>query len=259
MANLNFSCTQCGKCCHDLRLPLTRGEAVEWLTRGGTVELLCEAMPWLEEPDPSNLQALHKRRRSFPAMSGGLPIRVVVVLTAVYVGPCPNLGADMRCGIYESRPHVCRIYPVEINPFIALSPANKMCPPEAWTASTPLLRDGDIVDEETRLHIAQSRQEDELEAVFKGVVCTELGLGSAAVTNEGFTVHSPPADILLRALGQVRFDSAEVLPQWTMLSNQEKTVQALVKVGADAAFMSSAAVGATKYLGFRADALNAVG
>src|SRR5471030_1717171 len=76
MPNLNFSCVSCGKCCHDLRLPLTWQEAIDWLSRDGTVELLCEALPWPEEPEPSNLQAQHKRRRSFPTMSGNLPIRV---------------------------------------------------------------------------------------------------------------------------------------------------------------------------------------
>ena len=47
-------------------------------------------------------------------MSGSLPTRVVVILTGAYEGPCPNLQPDMRCGIYEQRPLVCRIYPAEI-------------------------------------------------------------------------------------------------------------------------------------------------
>lgn len=37
-----------------LRIPLTIDEAIAWLQRGGHVELLCDAMPWLVEPEPDN-------------------------------------------------------------------------------------------------------------------------------------------------------------------------------------------------------------
>ena len=142
--DIDFECTMCGNCCHDLRLPLTVAEALAWLGRGNEVQILCEALPWPEEPAADNLQAAHKRRRSFAAMSGSLPTRIVVILTGAFVGPCPNLQADMRCRIYEERPFVCRIYPAEINPFIELVPANKGCPPEAWTPGlAPLVRAGD--------------------------------------------------------------------------------------------------------------------
>jgi Fe-S-cluster containining protein len=257
MANLNFSCVSCGKCCHDLRLPLTWQEATDWLARGGAVELLCEALPWLEEPDQSNLQAQHKRRRSFPTMSGDLPIRVIVVLTAVYTGACPNLGADFRCSIYEIRPHVCRIYPAEINPFIALSPANKLCPPEAWTSAAPLLRDDTIVDDETRSHIAQSRRDDEHEAPSKQALCALLGITSAGLSSEGFAVHVPPADQLLNALRAGPQDvDQENLPSWTLVSNQANTINALTQAGANADLTSSNSSGLTRYIGFRADAPN---
>ena len=116
--DIDFECTMCGKCCHDLRLPLTVTEAVAWLERGNNVQILCEALPWPEEPPAENRLATHKRRRSFASMSGSLPTRVLVTLAAVYAGPCPNLRPDMRCAIYEQRPLVCRIYPAEINPFI---------------------------------------------------------------------------------------------------------------------------------------------
>jgi Fe-S-cluster containining protein len=256
MPDLNFSCVSCGKCCHDLRLPLTWNEAIDWLSRDGTVELLCEALPWLEEPDSSNLQAQHKRRRSFPTMSGNLPIRVIVVLTAVYTGACPNLDADFRCSIYDIRPHVCRIYPAEINPFIALSPANKICPPEAWASSTPLMRGDTIVDDEIRLHIAQSRRDDEREALSKQALCALLGIGSAGLSSEGFAVHAPPADDLLKALrAGLRDDlDQENLPSWMVLSNQANTIKALTSAGANAQLASSSSAGLSGYIGFRADA-----
>lgn len=255
MPDLNFSCVSCGKCCHDLRLPLTWQEAIDWLSREGTVELMCEALPWLEEPDPSNLQAQHKRRRSFPAMSGNLPIRVVVVLTAVYTGACPNLDAEFRCRIYEIRPHVCRIYPAEINPFITLSPANKICPPEAWTSPVPLMRGETVVDDEVRTHIALSRRDDEHEASSKQVLCALLGIGSAGLSSEGFAVHAPPANDLLKALRAGLQDvDQENVPSWTVVSNQANTVNALTSAGADADLTSNASSGPSRYIGFRPDA-----
>jgi Fe-S-cluster containining protein len=258
LPDLNFSCVSCGKCCHDLRLPLTWLEAIDWLSRNGTVELLCEALPWPEEPESSNLQAQHKRRRSFATMSGDLPIRVIVVLTAVYTGACPNLDAQFRCRIYETRPQVCRIYPAEINPFIALSPANKLCPPEAWASPTPLLRDDAIVDEETRSHIAQSRRDDEHEALSKQVLCALLGIGSAGLSSEGFAIHAPPAEQLLEALRAGLQDAdQENLPSWTFVSNQASTINALTSAGANAHFTSSTSSGPSRYIGFRADASGA--
>jgi Fe-S-cluster containining protein len=257
MPNLNFSCVSCGKCCHDLRLPLTWQEAIDWLSRDGTVELLCEALPWPEEPEPSNLQAQHKRRRSFPTMSGNLPIRVVVVLTAVYTGACPNLDAQFRCSIYEIRPHVCRIYPAEINPFIALSPADKLCPPEAWVSSAPLMRGDAIVDEEVRTHIALSRRDDEREALSKQALCALLGIDNAGLGSEGFAVHAPPADILLKALRAGLQDvDQENLPPWTLVSNQASTINALTSAGASAQLTSNTSSGPSRYIGFRADASN---
>lgn len=255
MADINFSCTSCGRCCHDLRLPLTRGEAIDWLVRGGTVEILCEATPWLAEPDPSDQQLLHRQRRSFPGMSGNLPVRVTVVLTAIYVGACPHLTPEFRCGIYESRPHVCRIYPAEINPFIKFSPANKLCPPEAWASSSPLIRNDEIVDDEVRLHVALSRHEDALQALSKQVLCADLGIATAGLSNEGFALHAPSPERLLEALrkepeagGQLPF------PTWTIASNQANTVNALKAAGAESRWTSSTATDTERYIGFRSDA-----
>ncbi|KVC96759.1 YkgJ family cysteine cluster protein [Burkholderia ubonensis] len=260
MNDIDFACTACGKCCHDLRLMLTIDEAIAWLQRGGRVELLCDAIPWPVEPEPDNAFAAYKRARSTPALSGALPVRVTTVLTASYAGPCPNLRADMRCGIYDERPLVCRIYPAEINPFVELSPEGKACPPDAWR-TTPLLRGGAIVDDDTRRNIERSRAANVAEAPLRAQVCAALGVATAAVANEGFVIHAPPPDALLAALNGVRAAPAtgeadDVGAQWTLLSNRAATVDALASTGAAAGLTASAAddARALRYLGFFPDA-----
>ncbi|KVD26632.1 YkgJ family cysteine cluster protein [Burkholderia ubonensis] len=260
MNDIDFACTACGKCCHDLRLMLTIDEAIAWLQRGGRVELLCDAIPWPVEPEPDNAFAAYKRARSTPALSGALPVRVTTVFTASYAGPCPNLRADMRCGIYDERPLVCRIYPAEINPFVELSPEGKACPPDAWR-TTPLLRGGAIVDDDTRRNIERSRAANVAEAPLRAQVCAALGVATAAVANEGFVIHAPPADALLAVLNGVRAAPATVEAddtgtQWTLLSNRAATVDALASTGAAVGLAASAAddARAFRYLGFFADA-----
>src|SRR5450631_1131003 len=68
--DLHFKCTQCGKCCRDIKLPLTVSEAMDWLRCGHPVQVICEALPWLEEPPADDLKAAHRRRRSFATMAG---------------------------------------------------------------------------------------------------------------------------------------------------------------------------------------------
>ena len=261
--DIDFGCTMCGNCCHDLRLPLTVAEALAWLGRGNEVQILCEALPWPEEPAADNLQAAHKRRRSFAAMSGSLATRVVVILTGAFAGACPNLQADMRCRIYEERPFVCRIYPAEINPFIQLEPANKGCPPEAWTPGlAPLMRAGQLVDATTVDLIARSRAADAADVPVKQRLCALLGIDVAALANEGFVVHSPSREALLAALREVSAvvgsgdASAEdaspsaAAPVWRFVSNRRATVDALVSVGALGDCVDGGGEAAFEYLGF---------
>ena len=159
MNDINFECVMCGGCCRDLRLPVTLSEARKWLERGGQVDVLCEATPWPVEPDSTSAFAAYRRKRTFAASSGTLPIRVAVTVAASFTGACPNLGDDMRCGIYEERPLVCRVYPAEINPFIRLNHEHKLCPPDAWQVSTPFAIDGVLLDSATRAAIEQSRRD----------------------------------------------------------------------------------------------------
>lgn len=256
MSDLNFSCTQCGKCCHNLRLPLTRPEAVAWLQRGGAVEVLCEAVPWVSEPAASDAPAMHKRRRSFPAWSGELPIRVIVVLVATFQGACPNLGHDMRCGIYDSRPHVCRIYPAEVNPFLSVSPSHKQCPPEAWTSPSPFVRANQVVDAQIQLHMSLLRHGDQLDIALKAWICKALDIQMASLSNEGFVAHSPSPESLLALLQQTPPDADGKSPQshWTMVTNQAATFDALRLVGATSMDARAFTEGPSRYLGFRPDA-----
>ncbi|HEX7909578.1 MAG TPA: YkgJ family cysteine cluster protein [Paraburkholderia sp.] len=231
--DVNFDCTMCGKCCHNLRLPLTVSESIAWLRRGDKVQLFVEAIPWPEEPPPDNLVAAHKRRRSFPATSGSLPIRVVVIIVAAFDGPCPNLLDDMRCGTYESRPLVCRIYPAEINPFISLDVEQKACPAEAWTgASSPLLRQGKIVNSQIAELIMESRNTDAAEVEAKAALCLALGINSTALSSEGFFVHTPDQASLLNALESVRTVTAAAPSSWQFVSSRQATVDALRSVDA---------------------------
>ncbi len=200
MGNTDFGCTQCGKCCRDTKVPLTVAEAMQWLSRGDEVQLLCEASLWPEALD-GEPRAAHFKRRSFPVMSGSMPARVVVMLVANVVGACPNLLSDLRCGIYADRPLVCRIYPAEINPLVALMPQNKACPPEAWAEDQPVLLQGGVLRDETiRRDIELSRAADALDADLKYRLCLGLNLAHTALVHEAVLVYSPAANTLLSAL-----------------------------------------------------------
>jgi len=258
--NADFACTQCGRCCHGLKLPLTVAEAVAWLQAGHRVDVLCDATPWPEEPTPADLRAAHRRSRSFPALSGGLPVRVVAILAASFSGACPNLGPGMVCGIYERRPLVCRIYPAEISPFIALQPEAKACPPEAWAAGgAPLMRGGVLVDAALRSAVQASREADMAEAPLKEQVCAALSIGLAAVADEGFVAHAPAPAALLRVLLQL---SSKPQPQpaaaehgaaasaWQVVTDRAATQAAWRAGGAELLAPADAAASGAQWLAF---------
>lgn len=250
--DIDFGCTGCGKCCNNLRLPLTVSEAITWIERGNSVQLFVDAIPWLDEPSPDDRVAAHKRRRSFPAFSGSLPVRVVPLIVAAYDGPCPNLQPDLRCGIYDERPLVCRIYPAEINPFIPLDPSKKACPPEAWAPGPkPLMRGGTLIDAETAALIEQSRTADAQEVGIKAALCSELGVDSAAVGNEGFAVYSPEPLAVLHALERAKSNPTPGdASRWRFVSNRRATVEALRSVGAAASPASATGAESPGYLAF---------
>jgi Fe-S-cluster containining protein len=230
-----FQCTKCGNCCRHFKLPLTVSEAIAWLGRGNDVQVLCEAAPWPITPPDDDLHSAYWRRRSFAAMSGSLPMRVTVILAAPLSGACPNLEADMRCAIYESRPHVCQIYPAEINPFVEMKPESKSCPPEAWTSGLPLLNgQGKIVDEGIHRLIEQARDTNSRDAHAKERLCATLRLDAAALANEGFVVYSPDRAVLLAALRQAERETAAATDptSWRFISNKQQTIDVLSAGGA---------------------------
>ncbi|PTR34341.1 putative zinc- or iron-chelating protein [Luteibacter sp. OK325] len=225
----------CGRCCHGLRLPLGLAEARNWLGEGGDVELFCEAIPWPQEMPADDGVAQHKRNRSFAAASGTLPVRVIVSLLATFEGACPNLRSDMSCGIYERRPMACRIYPAEVNPFLSVDPAQKLCPPEAWTTGTVLQTDeGRWADTTVAEAVDSRRGSDYREADAKGRLCELLGIVEAGLTNEGVVTHTPERSHFLAALDAVSVDAlpGTSQPDWVLVSHRERTLALLDSAGA---------------------------
>lgn len=249
---VQFDCTQCGKCCHNLKLPLSVEEAIRWSRQGHRVQFLCDALPDLGDPDPADVAAHYRHQRSFAAMSGGLSVRVHAILVASHDGPCPHLQADMRCGDYEERPRVCRIYPAEIAPHVPFDPDIKQCPPEAWDVRQPLfLRDGRIVSDETVALIEAHRRTTRADTPIKATACELLGLNSAALGNEGYVVHSPEPAVLVEILELAC--SAEhgkgIAPAWSILTNRRPTFNMLEDAGARSTLCKAGA----DYIAFFAD------
>jgi Fe-S-cluster containining protein len=249
--DLNFSCTQCGKCCRKTKVPLTVPETLEWMSAGHQVQLICEASAWLEPLPIDDPKRAHFRRRSFAANSGSMEVRVIAILVANVPGGCPNLLPDMRCAIYERRPLVCRIYPVEINPFRELKVENKACPPEAWGGGLPLLlRDGRVVSDVIRQDIQRSRDIDVLDVNVKRRLCAALHVADAAVTREGFIVYSPSVPVLHDAIALAVNDADAAPPDtsWRFVSDRPETVERLASAGAEAVLASDLGSVAAQYV-----------
>jgi len=240
-----FNCTACGQCCHNLKLPLGIAEAVDWLRRGGQVQIICEAIPWVAEPDAADAVASHKRSISFAAMSGQLPIRVLVYLVASFDGPCPQLGANNMCGVYAHRPLTCRIYPAEVNPFVAIDPAQKACPPDAWQGVVPLMTDTLHAD----VRAFRQRARDEVQ--HKAWLCAQLGIHWSAISNQGYAIHTPDSAQLLRALLACPDTAAPPTHgSWALTTHVAENIQTLQDMGALCAPAATLAEGAVQYVHF---------
>jgi Fe-S-cluster containining protein len=246
--DVDFQCTRCGKCCCNLWLPLSVDEAINWILDGNTVQVLCEAIPWPAELPVEDLQAAFKRERSFPASAGKLPVRVLVTLAAPQRERCPNLNGDGLCAIYARRPAVCRVYPVELNPFRALDPARRLCPPEAWLPGLPaLMRERQLTDESLRLLVesVQSRAVNDVDVM--AVLCEMLGIRLAALSNEGYVAHNPPADKLLEALRSIRpgeYSGGD----WMFVTGIQETQEAILSCDAQCIRAEEAACSGAEYL-----------
>jgi Fe-S-cluster containining protein len=233
--NVNFACAKCGQCCHDLKVPLTVCEAIHWLIDGHKVCILVDAVPWPDEPELRDEVALHRRNMSFTVVTGGLASRVSVTLAATFDGACPHLSSGMRCTNYAQRPLSCRIYPAEPHPLVKLMPTSKKCPPEAWGEYHPaMMRGGCLADGELLALIQQERAALVADVPIKARLCSLLGLGAAALINEGFAVYVPTSGELLAALRLAVAEAPAVSPQidWRYVTDQTRTQTVLRAAGA---------------------------
>jgi len=256
--DIHFNCTQCGKCCRDSKIPLTVAEALNWLNRGHAVQLICEASPWPQDLADDDPRAAHFKRRSFAVTSGMMPTRVAVMLVADIAGACPNLLADLRCGIYENRPLVCRIYPAEINPLVGLDPKKKACPPEAWATDQPLLlRNGTVMSEVIRRDIQSSRDTSAIDVAVKNRLCVALNVTDTALVHEAVLVYSPTIAALSSALAFAMAGEGAGNPQaqWRFVSNFPETIENLAASGAVALALRSADAASYQHLNFKREAL----
>jgi Fe-S-cluster containining protein len=219
-----------------LRLTLSVEEAIVWASRGDLVQILCHAAPDTGERTET---ADYKRERRFVARSGKLTIQVQVILVARFEGACPNLGPDMRCGIYDKRPNVCRIYPAEIIPGRVMNPANRVCPPEAWAESQPqfLTDDGRVLDNVTNNALANARAAGLSDLQARQSLVAALDIDVTALENDGFTVWTiNPAElvILLRdaAKSSTRLVASNDVPDWRFMSPRAEIAALISSAGA---------------------------
>ncbi|MFJ4347214.1 YkgJ family cysteine cluster protein [Pseudomonas sp. NPDC089401] len=225
--SLRFACTGCGKCCTGHHVPLTLDEARRWAASGGQVVVLIEGFV-SDGPGMPADQREHVLRRSHPVPCGAGEVRVSVTFAAFNPGRCRNLDANDLCTIYESRPLVCRIYPVEINPHIPLRPENKDCPPEAWEQGPELIHGSLPVDPQLAALVQASRQADRDDIGAKVAVCQALGMTTSALKGNGFTAYLPDMMAFATALAQV---SSAADDGWTLHVEQPELVNDLQGLG----------------------------
>lgn len=195
---VRYTCVTCGICCKGRLVPLTLQEAEQWLARGDDVAVILEAFSHIAAPETSP-QYRHDANRAATVDTAGGKLNVIAIFAGNSLSQCPNLQADNLCGIYEERPLVCRIYPMEINPFIALREDNKICPPESWGQGEILCSDG-VANPPLQALINQSRQADISDATTKVAICTALGMDVASWKGDGFAIHFPQREALLAAI-----------------------------------------------------------
>lgn len=195
---IRFACNGCGVCCKGRLIPLTLSESRQWLQRGHDVAVILEAFDETLYPtEPAKF--VHSSRRAIEVDSGTAKIRAVAILAANALMQCPNLDDQDRCGIYEERPLVCRIYPMEISPFISLNPAQKACPPEVWDEGEIIFSDR-IVDPTLASQVDQSREADRNDAGAKVAICESMGMTTAAWKENALAVYLPERTVLINAI-----------------------------------------------------------
>ncbi len=231
--NTQFSCVGCGKCCTDHHVPLTLAEAAQWAADGGSVIVLTEAFLVDGYGIPVE-QITHATRRSHMVSSGSAKAWVAITFAAYNAGRCRNLDAENLCRIYERRPLVCRIYPMEINPHIDLRPHAKDCPAESWSQGPDLIVGGRLVDESLMALIEQSRQADRDDIARKQAICMALGIRTTALKGNGFVAYLPDMDAFAAAVaGLISGDlPGPAGDGWSFRVTGDDATQALQRAGA---------------------------
>ncbi|XVJ50113.1 YkgJ family cysteine cluster protein (plasmid) [Pseudomonas sp. UBT] len=226
---VRYTCVTCGICCKGRLIPLTIKEAEQWLIRGDEVAIILEAfsLPKLQDESP---EFIHNSNRAATVDSGTQRVNVIAIFTANALKQCPNLQEDNLCGVYEARPLVCRIYPMEINPFIELREENKICPPESWGSGEILCSDG-IANPPLQSLINQSRQADIKDAVTKVAICESLGMTVASWKGEGLAVYFPESDALLAAIRARNRDDSALSERWSIRTDNQNRRQQLAEAG----------------------------
>jgi Fe-S-cluster containining protein len=235
-----FDCAQCGRCCHDLRLTLSLGEARVWAGRGHRVDLLAEAWPWPHADgehgrDYNDPVMQWRHDTSFAVLMGDVPFRANIRLVAHHKGACPHLLPDMRCGNYAERPRICRIYPLESRPFEAMSPARRLCPPEAWQEGLPVLeRAGEPADPQAQTIIAAHRSAMVADVPAKARLCGMLGIAETAFAGEGLAAAEIAPTKLANAIDAALSGEGGCFGQWSIVTNREPTRAMLAGLGCPA-------------------------
>ncbi|WP_027711401.1 YkgJ family cysteine cluster protein [Dickeya chrysanthemi] len=244
-----FSCVGCGKCCTGHHVPLTLAEAKEWAQDGGQIIVLAEGFLHNGMGIPPE-QRQHAQSRSCDVISGDTRAFISIIFATYNPATCRHLDDDMRCRIYERRPLVCRIYPMEINPHISLRQAEKDCPPEAWQQGAALIVSDRLVDAETQALIERSRQADREDIYFKASICNWLGIATSALKGDGFTAYLPDMTAFMSALelaGQFSAEEhteASLSRAWQFHVSGEDVLETVKQAGAEAV------TGPSQYYGF---------
>jgi Fe-S-cluster containining protein len=234
--NTRFSCVGCGGCCNDHHVPLTLAEARQWADDGGSLIILTEAFLDNGFGLPAE-QRTHATRRSIEVSSGQAKAHVAITFAAYNVGPCRNLDEEKLCRIYERRPLVCRIYPMEINPHIPLRPENKGCPPESWEQGPELIVGDKLVDTQLMALIEKSRQADRDDIAAKESICQLMGINTTALKGNGFVAYLPDMGAFTAAFQQVNeaAQSRGATADWTFHVTGDNVSQTLQQAGATVA------------------------
>jgi hypothetical protein len=181
-----------------------------WAADGGQVIVLVEAF-LSNGLGLTAQQREHAEPRSALVRSGASEAYVAITFAAYSTGACRHLDQDNLCRIYERRPLVCRIYPMEINPHIPLDIAAKECPPQSWETGPQLIVGGQLVDPELAQLIQRSRQADRDDIQTKDAICALLGIRTTALKGDGFTAYLPDMTEFATIIDEL---TGQTLPVW---------------------------------------------